>query len=85
MAWNIQEPKMTEAMSRLEIFPGITYNTNVNIITVNGFQIKCRIVQDHRYIRGENAAHHVPYITIIDNDGRYKHLFLHAISTIEEV
>lgn len=54
----------------------------VNIITTNGFQIKCVITNIHRI--GE-MSEGITAITVKSEDGSVKHIMLHAISTIVEL
>lgn len=52
-------------------------NSNVNVITINGYQFKCKMLSV--------SSGNVPYITVKDAVGKIKHIFCHAISTIEEL
>lgn len=55
---------------------------SVNIITMNGFQIRGKVTG--AYV-GDTNSKMPPYITIVDNTGNTKRIFCHAISTIEEI
>lgn len=60
----------------------INHNKTVNIITINGFQIKCVITRVHKL--GSNSDG-ISAITVRGDDGTTKHIMLHAISTIVEL
>lgn len=60
----------------------INQKKTVNIITINGFQIKCVITRAHKigsHSDGFSA------ITVKGDDGVTKHIMIHAISTIVEL
>ena len=56
----------------------ITNKSNVTLYTTNGAQM-------HGIIKSISKNDpHMSYITFEDHDGRIRHVFMHAISTIDE-